>query len=118
MKVAIIGASNKPDRYSYKAMQSLQKNGHEVFLVNPVLKEVEGVAVYPSLSQLSDIDTVTVYVGADRSSPMQDELLSLKPKRVIFNPGAENDALAKTLEENGVEILSACTLVMLATDQF
>lgn len=118
MKVAILGASPKSHRYSYKAMNMLKDHGHEFYLISPVYDQIEGVKTYRSLSDLSDIHTVTMYVGEAISNDIKDELIKLAPKRVIFNPGSENHGLSKELQTTGIEVLEACTLVMLSTDQF
>lgn len=117
-RVAILGASNKPERYSYKALKMLQAKGHEVFLVSPAYREIEGNTVYKTVKELTAIDTLTVYVRPSISDDLKNEILKLKPNRVIFNPGSENNALAKSLEEFGIETEEACTLVLLTTEQF
>jgi hypothetical protein len=115
----IVGASNKHERYAYKAMSMLLKHGHEVILVNPNLDKIEAHTVYPSISEARQhVDTVTIYVGASISDSFEKDLLALKPRRIIFNPGAENPRLARILKHNGSETLEACTLVLLQTNQF
>lgn len=119
MKVAVIGASNKPDRYSYKAVMLLRDKGHEVFPVHPILKDVEGIKVFNSFRSIPEaIDVVTLYVGPSNQDELGDEILQKKPNRVIFNPGTENAQLIAQLREAGIEVLEACTLVMLTTGQF
>ncbi|MDD5092081.1 MAG: CoA-binding protein [Candidatus Wallbacteria bacterium] len=119
MNVCIIGASQKPDRYSYKAMMLLAEKGHRVFPVHPKLSEIEGIPVYARLADLPEpVHTITMYVGPDRSAEMADEITSIKPQRVIFNPGAENPVLSEKLAKAGIEVLEACTLVLLKTGQF
>lgn len=120
MKVAILGASPKSHRYSYKAMNMLKEHGHEVYLVSPVYEEVEGQKTYNSPVVLKDqgIHTLTMYVNEDISNQLKQEILDLAPKRVIFNPGSENFSLAKELQQAGIETMEACTLVLLSTDQF
>ena len=119
MNVAVIGASNKPERYSYKAVKLLQEKGHTVFPVHKRIKDIDGLTVYESLADIKDpVDTVTLYVSADISSQMADEIANAKPKRIIFNPGAENPALRETLEQHSIRCLNACTLVLLNTSQF
>ena len=118
-KVVIVGASNNPERYSYKAMKLLEEHGHEVTLVHPREKIIEGHAVVSALSEIHfPVDTITMYVNPELSHKMQNELLTLKPKRVIFNPGTENPALAKALNEQGIQTENACTLVLLRTGQY
>ncbi|MFN2351688.1 MAG: CoA-binding protein [Kiritimatiellia bacterium] len=119
MNVAVLGASNKPERYSHQAVKLLAARGHTVFPVNPALHDIDGIKAYPGLSVITQpINTITVYLGAARSSALTQELLTARPRRVIFNPGAENPGLAGQLREAGVEILEACTLVLLKTEQF
>ncbi len=119
MNVAILGASANKDRYSYLALTSLKNKGHRVFPINPNLAEIEGQLVYPSLSALSEkVDTITVYLAPYRSDPLAQEIISAGPRRVIFNPGAENPRLMKKLEDGGIMVVSACTLVMLSLDSF
>ena len=119
MNVAVIGASNKEHRYSYKAVKLLLEKGHAVFPVHQRVKEVEGMKVYPSIVDIEEeIDTVTLYVSADISSQIAEDILSKHPRRIIFNPGAENPDLEKKAREAGVETVNACTLVMLSTSQF
>jgi hypothetical protein len=117
--VAILGASEKPDRYANIALKLLKRYGHIPLPVNPKLREIDGTPVYTSLSEIeTSVDTLTLYVGPDTSSLLQDQILKLNPKRVIFNPGSENPTLEHALRKQGVECLEACTLVMLKTNQF
>mgnify|MGYP001351148002 CR=1 FL=1 len=119
MKVAILGASAKPDRYSYKALKELSEAGHDIFPVNPALEEIEGVKVYSSLRDITDrIDMVTIYMSPERSSMIAEDIVLKNPLRVIFNPGAENKELSEKLIASGVKVLEACTLVMLRTGTF
>jgi hypothetical protein len=118
-KVAILGASANPERYAYRAFKMLKEYGHSPLPVNPKISDVEGVSVFANLHDIKEpIDTLTMYVGPDISSSLRKEILQLKPKRVIFNPGSENSALEKELERAGIEVIEACTLVMLRTNQF
>lgn len=117
--VVILGASDNPDRYSYKAFKSLTKHGHKSFLVSPTLKDLEGTPVVSDLSQVkTNIDTLTMYVNPKISADLKSKIIDLKPKRVIFNPGTENPVLESELKKAGIDVLQACTLVLLATDQF
>ena len=117
--VAILGASKQPERYAYRAFKMLNEYGHTPVPVTPKFSELEGVAAYASLSDLKmPVDTLTMYVGPDLSSKLSAEILRLKPKRVIFNPGSENPELANQLRAQGVEVVEGCTLVMLRTNQF
>jgi predicted CoA-binding protein len=119
MNVAILGASNNPSRYAYLAFKKLLAHGHRPFPVSPKLKELEGVPVAGTLAELPEpIDTLTMYVGPERSAEMKGEILALRPRRVIFNPGSENAPLASALRNAGSEVENACTLVLLASGQF
>lgn len=118
-RVVIIGASDNPERFSHQALLLLRKHGHTVVPVHPKLAEIEGIAVVADLSLISgSVDTVTMYVGAAISAGLKDKLIALKPRRVIFNPGAENAALAEALQQAGIACEEACTLVLLNTGQF
>lgn len=119
MNVAIIGASDKPERYAYLALKSLEEYGHTPFLVHPRLTKVEKYPVVKSVAEFAEpIHTVALYVNPKISAIMQDELLALQPNRVIMNPGTENYELQEALEKQGCQVLIACTLVMLKSNQF
>jgi uncharacterized protein len=117
--VVILGASPKPDRYAYKAMEMLHEYGHRPLPINPAFDEILGEKCYPTITDApGPIDTVTLYLGPARSNPLIDEIIGAKPRRIIMNPGAENSALAAKAEEAGIEVVEGCTLVMLRTGQF
>lgn len=119
MKVAVLGASNKPDRYSFRAVQLLRQKGHTVFPVHPALNTVDGLPVWRSLSAIPELlDTVTVYLSPKNQQHIANELLNCSAHRVIFNPGTENPDLANQLRQQGKQVLHACTLVLLSTGQF
>lgn len=118
-RVAVLGASPKEDRYSLKAMRLLKEHGHRPIPIHPAGHTVDGVTGLRSLSEIEQpVDTLTVYVNSKISNSQKDEILELNPRRVIFNPGAENEELAETLKNSGIEIVNACTLVMLTTGAF
>lgn len=120
--VAILGASENPERYSFKALNMLKQKGHHPFPVNPNLEKILGHKCYSSVSELIDneltIDTLTIYVNPEISSNLEEVIINLNPKRVIFNPGAENQELEHALASHAIETIRACTLVMLSTNQF
>lgn len=117
--VAVLGASPKEERYSFKAVHMLKEHGHSPIPVHPAGHTVDGIPGVKSLQDIDvDIDTLTVYVNEKISSEQYDAIIALKPRRVIFNPGAENEELAKKLEAADIEVVRACTLVMLRTRQF
>lgn len=117
--VAVLGASHKPERYSNQAVRMLKEYGHEVIPVTPGRKEIEGLPVISDLQGINGpVDTLTVYVGPQRSGQMLDAIVGLKPGRVILNPGTESPELEQTLDQAGIPWMHACTLVMLRTKQF
>ena len=117
--VAVIGASPKPDRYSYKAVEMLLEYGHHPLLINPAFKEIQGQTCYPTIAAApGPLDTVTLYLREQRSTPLIDQIITAKPRRIIMNPGAENRELSSRAEAAGIEVVEACTLVMLRTGQF
>ena len=118
--VLLIGASNKPDRYSFKALKMLQEYGHNIIPINPVLEEIEGIKVFHSLPEIGEqrVDTVTLYVNPEVLKKYVSDLLALKPQRVIFNPGTESEEIEGELVKSGIKAIEACTLVMLRTGQF
>lgn len=117
--VAVLGASTNEKRYSFMAVRMLKENGHHPIPVHPRGHSVDGVEGVSGLNKIGEpIDTLTLYVNSKISSPELDNILKLNPRRVVFNPGTENEDLAKKLTAAGIETLEACTLVMLRTDQF
>lgn len=118
-RVAVVGASPKAERYSNQAVALLKEHGHDVIPINPAAGTILGLPVVARLADLTGpIDTVTMYVTDKISNGLKDDLLALKPGRVIFNPGTENPALRKVLEDGGIDTIEACTLVLLRTGQF
>jgi uncharacterized protein len=117
--IVVLGATQKEDRYAYLAMKRLQENGYRAIPVNPAFAEVLGERCYSSIRDVTEpIDTVTMYVGAARSTPLIEEIIAAKPRRIIFNPGAENRELAQAAGEAGIEVVEGCTLVMLSARTF
>jgi uncharacterized protein len=117
--VAVLGASPKPDRYANKAMQLLAEYGYRAIPINPAFEEILGAKCYPSIGDVPDnIDTVTIYLGQARSDPLIEEIINVRPRRIIMNPGAENEDLAAKARERGIEVVEGCTLVMLRTGLF
>ncbi len=117
-KTLVIGASVKPDRYAYKAINALVKNGHEVKALGIKPGNVAGVEFDTQQISYPDIDTVTLYVGPSNQKEYYRYIQQLQPKRVIFNPGTENPELEEMLLKQGIEVERACTLVLLSTAQF
>ncbi len=119
LHVAVVGASAKPERYSHQAILFLRQAGHAVYPIHPALTTIEGLPVFPRLSATpAGIDVVTLYLRPDRQAAMAPDILRVRPRVVIFNPGTENDLLAAELEAHGIGVVIGCTLVMLKTGQF
>ena len=119
MNVAVVGASNKPERYSHQAVVLLAHKGHAVFPIHPALAEIDGHRVFKKLADIPvPLHTVTLYVSPALSSGLAGEILAVQPARVIFNPGTENPELEEKLAAAGIEVVRACTLVLLRTGQF
>lgn len=114
----VIGASPNADRYSYKATISLQNHQHTVYPVGLRKGVINGLEIITDKPGLKDIDTVTLYVGPDNQPYWYDYILSLKPKRLIFNPGTENPELEQMAADQGIETTQACTLVLLSIKQY
>lgn len=117
-RTLIIGASSNPERYSYKAAKSLLNHGHEIELLGLRSDVVFDKTIDTERKQYKGIDTVTLYVGPQNQPSYYDYLISLKPKRVLFNPGTENEEFESLLVQNGIAVEQACTLVLLSTGQF
>lgn len=117
-KTLIIGATNNPARYAYLAANKLVRYGHPIINIGIKQGEVAGSAIVQAKEIYLDIDTVTLYVGPHNQPPYYDYIIKTKPKRIIFNPGTENNELKNLAEENGIETLEACTLVLLSTNQY
>lgn len=115
---AIIGASPNPERYAYMATSRLKNQGHSVFPIGIRAGEIEGELILTDRPQLKDIHTVTLYVGPQNQPAWMDYILSLKPKRLIFNPGAENPEFEKLATQQGIECMQACTLVLLSIGEY
>jgi uncharacterized protein len=119
-KTVIIGATTNPGRYAYLAAQMLTNYQHDIVPVGLKEGAVFGKEILDILQKppVKEVDTVTLYIGPQRQPEYYQYILNMKPKRIIFNPGTENDEFIKMAEAQGVEALEACTLVMLRTGQY
>ena len=117
-KTLILGATPNPQRYAYLATSRLLEHGHEVVPVGIRKGAIEGVEIINDLPYPNELDTVTLYLGPARQPEYYNYILTLKPRRVIFNPGTENTELAELLRENDIEVVEGCTLVMLSAGTF
>ncbi len=114
----VLGASLNPSRYSNLAINRLVNYGHSVNAVGLKTGVVAGVAISTEKEKFENIDTVTLYLNPKRQEEYYDYIISLKPKRVIFNPGTENPEFYEMLRKNNIETEVACTLVLLGTNQY
>lgn len=117
-KTLVIGASENPARYSNKAINRLLEHNIEVEAIGLKDGKVGPVSFGKEKLPFDNIHTVTLYINPTIQEQYYDYLLQLNPKRVIFNPGTENDALQRLLKFNNIEAVEACTLVLLATNQY
>lgn len=117
--VAVLGASKKEDRYSYKAVALLKEYGHMVYPINPQFDELLGFKSFPGLEYLPiKPDTLSLYINSKRVEEAVDKIIALKPGRVIFNPGTESQVAMDRLKAEGIDVIEGCTLIMLKTSQF
>ena len=117
-KTLIVGASNNPERYAYKAAERLLAHGYEIELIGKRPEIVFGKTIDTEKKDYEDIDTVTLYVSDKFQPEYYDYIVSLNPRRVIFNPGTENPELEEILIQNDIHVEEACTLVLLGTGQY
>jgi|SRR5664279_3485570 len=117
-KTLVLGASDNPERYSYLAINRLHDKGHPVIGIGRKNTTVNGVEITTEKKPMNDVDTVTLYLSPANQKEYYNYILSLKPKRIIFNPGAENEELKALASANNINPMEACTLVLLSTGQF
>lgn len=117
-KTVVIGASDNPERYAYRATIQLNKHGHPIIPVGLREGMIGTIAVLKGQPAIKDVNTVTLYVGPQNQPAWYDYILSLKPKRIIFNPGTENPEFEKMAASKGIEVQEACTLVLLSIGQY
>jgi len=117
-KTLVLGASDNPSRYSYLAIQRLRNHGHPVVAIGRRHTKVADVNITKDKEPINGVDTVTLYLNPLHQQEYYDYILSLNPRRIIFNPGSENEALTKLAKENNIDTMEACTLVLLSTGQF
>jgi uncharacterized protein len=117
-KTIVLGATPNPERYAYRATSRLKAHGHEVIPMGIRKGEIEGIKIENATPQYEGVDTVTLYLNPDLQKPYYDYIFSLKPKRIIFNPGTENFELIRLAKERGIETELGCTLVMLSIGNY
>jgi predicted CoA-binding protein len=118
MKTLVLGASLNPSRYSNRAIKLLHAYKHEVIAVGRDEGNVENVEIDHDFPANAKIDTITVYLNPEKQKAYYEKILKAQPRRIIFNPGAENAELENLAEQNGIQVEEACTLVMLNSGQY
>jgi uncharacterized protein len=117
-KTLVLGASPNPSRFSNKAVRSLQRHDIPVVPVGIKKGEIGGITIVNDRPDYDDIHTITMYIGPARQKDYYSWLLSLKPKRIIFNPGTINPEFMKMAEKEGIQVLDDCTLIMLNSGRY
>lgn len=117
-KTLVLGASSNPARYSYLAINNLRAKGHEVVAIGKRIGKVNDVPIATEAKPIFGLDTVTLYLNANNQKPYYDYIIAQNPRRIIFNPGAENEELAALAKSKGIILQEACTLVLLSTGQY
>ena len=117
-KTLVIGASPNPLRYGHKAVKRLVSHGYEVVAIGKRETEIEGVAVVKEKPHIDKLHTITLYLNADNQEEYLNYMISLKPKRIIFNPGTYNGKLEQMAGEAGIEVVEDCTLIMLDSESY
>ena len=117
-KTIVLGASDNPERYSYLAVEKLKKYGHPVVAIGRKEGKIGDTSIITAHPDEKDVDTVTLYLNPELQKQYYDYIVSLHPKRIVFNPGTENEELASLAKANGIAPLEACTLVLLGTGQY
>jgi predicted CoA-binding protein len=114
----VLGASENPSRYSFLAINSLRRHQHPVAAIGRRKGRVLDVDITTDKKPMGTVDTITLYLNPLNQKEYYDYILSLRPKRIIFNPGTENTELYDLAKNNGIQPLEACTLVLLSTGQY
>lgn len=114
----VLGASSNPGRYSYLAVNKLRRYGHPVVAIGKRMGKVDDVPIETDHIPVPDVDTITLYLNPNNQKEYYDYIMDLNPKRIIFNPGTENDELIRHAKENGIEPVIGCTLVMLSVGTY
>jgi hypothetical protein len=117
-KTIVIGASSKAHRYSNKAVSLLRDYGHEVIAIGNKKGTIKDVTIETEKIKVDDVDTITLYLSAQNQIEFYDYIIGLHPKRIIMNPGTENDDLKGLAIKNNIEVIEHCTLVMLNLNHY
>ncbi len=117
-KTLVLGASLKPERYAYQAIELLRLHQHDVIAIGHQPGKIADITVLDSQIEITNLHTITIYLNIEKQQLYYDYIINLQPKRVIFNPGTENATFQLQLEGYGIEVLEACTLVLVRTNQY
>ncbi len=117
-KTLVLGASPNPRRFSHKMVKSLVRNNHEVIAIALKEGEISGIKILTGKPILNDIHTISLYISPKSQPPLYDYILSLHSKRIIFNPGTINQEFMKLTHENGIEVVTDCSLTMLNSGKY
>ena len=117
-KTLILGATTKPERAAFKAIEMLVAKGHSVLAVGQNIGEVAGIKINTKAIPVKNIDTISLYLNPTRQRDYYNYIVEAKPKRVLFNPGTENPEFEQKLKDAGITPLEACTLVLLRTGNY
>ena len=117
-KTMVLGATENPTRYSFLAVEKLRRYGHPVIAIGKQEGKIGETSIITGHPDEKEVDTVTLYLNPQLQKQYYDYILSVHPKRVIFNPGTENKEFSDLVKDNGIEPLEACTLVLLGTNQY
>jgi hypothetical protein len=117
-KTLVLGGSPNPTRYSYLAINKLREHNHPVIAIGKRTAQVADITILQEMNPVPDLDTITIYLNKDNQKNYYDFILDQHPSRVIFNPGAENPEFEKILAQHNIQVVEACTLVLLSTGQF
>ncbi len=117
-KTLVLGATDNPDRYSCKAVKALLRNDYEVVPVGLRAGTIKETEILTGMPQVENVDTVLIYMGIKKQKDYYEYIQNLKPRRVVFNPGAENPELQDLLKDQGIEIVKDCALIMINTDAY
>jgi predicted CoA-binding protein len=117
-KTLILGATSKPEKAAFKAIQMLVAKGHSVIALGQNVGEVAGIKINTKAIPLKNIDTISLYINPTRQKDYYNYIVEAKPKRVLFNPGTENPEFYQLLELNNIKFEAACTLVLLTLNKY
>lgn len=117
-RTLVLGASPTPVRASYKAVKKLITRGHDVVAIGKQESQIESITITTDMVDIENLDTITIYLNAEKQEPYLDYIIDLAPKRIIFNPGSYNHKLEKRAISKGIEVLEDCTLIMLDNDDY